>query len=254
MSLLIPLAAALIFACERPTHHDGDAIRCDGQERAMRLHAIDAPEMPGACRPGRKCTPGDPFAARDYLRALTRGRSVKCEEKDVDGYGRMVVKCAADGRDLGCAMVAAGHAVQRYGQLDCDGRSAPSRALGNEPVAPQPTTLPSDDQTTRYIVKEVAPSSRLSGWVLVLGSVALLLMNALGAALIWQDWQRARSDGKGRMPNPAMLAIAASGAATGMAAASLIFDHKQDEPRFNRTLILFAGMQIGIIAGLLLAR
>jgi hypothetical protein len=39
-----------------------------------------------------------------------------------------------------------------------------------------------------------------------------------------------------------------------MAVASLILDHKQDEPRFNRALILFAGLHLGLFAGLLLAR
>lgn len=123
MSLLLPLAAAAVFACQAPTHHDGDAIRCAGQSRSMRLHAIDAPEMPGACAPGRRCTRGDPFAARNYLASLTRGRRVMCEEVDIDRFGRRVVRCTADGVDLGCAMVAAGHAVERYGRLDCGRRS-----------------------------------------------------------------------------------------------------------------------------------
>lgn len=220
----------------------------------MRMHAIDAPEMPGACRPGRQCTPGDPFAARDYLRALTRGRTVRCEEKDVDAYGRMVVRCTADGRDLGCAMVAGGHAVERYGRLNCDSAALmPSRAVGVAEVAEAPATA-SKDELTRYVIKEAAPTPRIPGWVLVLGAVGLVLMNALGAALIWQDQMRAQSLSKDRLTNPALLAIAAAGAATGMAAASLIFDHKQNEVRFNRALILLAGIQLGIVAGLLLAR
>ncbi len=212
----------------------------------MRMHAIDAPEMPGACRPGRQCTPGDPYAARDYLRSLTRGRSVRCEEKDVDGYGRMVVRCTADGKDLGCAMVEAGHAVERYGRLDCDG---PTLA----PAADEaPATRP-QNAITRYIVHEAPPPPPVPGWLLVLGTMAFALMNALGVFLIRQDWLRARSLGTDRLPNSALLAVAATGAATGMAAASLILDHKASEQRFSRSLILLAGLQIGIIAGLLLA-
>lgn len=108
------------FACPAPEHHDGDAIRCGSKGRSMRLYGIDAPEMPGACRPGRQCTPGDPFASRDHLRALTAGRRVTCEEVDRDRYGRRVVRCLAGRVDLSCAMVRGGFAVERYGRLRCD--------------------------------------------------------------------------------------------------------------------------------------
>ncbi len=107
------------FACPAPSHHDGDAIRCGGAGHSMRLYAIDAPEMPGACRPGRQCTPGDPYAARDHLAALTAGRTVRCEQVDADRYGRAVVRCTADGVDLSCQMVRDGFAVERYGRLRC---------------------------------------------------------------------------------------------------------------------------------------
>jgi endonuclease YncB( thermonuclease family) len=118
----IALAAApspAWFDCASPIHHDGDAIRCAGQRRSMRLNGIDAPEMPGACRQARRCTPGDPFAARDHLRSLTAGRAVRCRRLAVDSYGRAIVACRAAGADLSCAMVAAGHAVRRYGRLRC---------------------------------------------------------------------------------------------------------------------------------------
>jgi len=107
------------FACASPTHHDGDAIRCGFIGRSMRLYAIDAPEMPGACRPGRRCTPGDPFAARDHLASLTKGRSVRCRQVDIDHYGRRVVQCFAGTIDLSCQMVRDGYAVERYGRLRC---------------------------------------------------------------------------------------------------------------------------------------
>lgn len=44
--------------CVSPTVVDGDTLRC-GSTR-IRLSSIDAPELPGHCRPGRECTPGDP--------------------------------------------------------------------------------------------------------------------------------------------------------------------------------------------------
>lgn len=121
-TLLIATPAAASFVCARPTHHDGDAIRCAGQGsegKSMRLYGIDAPEMPGACRPGRSCTPGNPFAARNHLARLTRGRRVVCQQRDTDSYGRRVVECRADGINLSCAMIAARFAVRRYGRPDC---------------------------------------------------------------------------------------------------------------------------------------
>ncbi len=108
-----------LFACIDPYHHDGDAIRCGGKGRSDRLYAIDAPEMPGACRTGRQCTPGDPFAARDHLRAMTAGKAVRCLQVDTDRYGRRVLQCFADGVDLSCQMMRDGFAVERYGRLRC---------------------------------------------------------------------------------------------------------------------------------------
>ncbi|MFZ5705712.1 MAG: thermonuclease family protein [Pseudomonadota bacterium] len=112
-------SAPTSFSCPAPEHHDGDAIRCGSKARSMRLYGIDAPEMPGACRPGRVCTPGDPIAARDHLRSLTAGKTVSCRQVDRDRYGRAIVRCISDGRDLSCVMVRDGFAVERYGRLDC---------------------------------------------------------------------------------------------------------------------------------------
>jgi len=119
---LVPRSAAPasdLFPCPNVYHHDGDAIRCGSKGRSDRLYAIDAPEMPGACRTGRQCTPGDPFAARDHLRALTAGKAVECRQVDTDRYGRPVLQCFAGGVDLSCSMVRGGFAVERYGRLKC---------------------------------------------------------------------------------------------------------------------------------------
>ncbi len=53
------------------TATDGDTIRC-GNER-IRLLGIDAPELPGHCREGRRCAPGDPYAATTSLRKAIAG-------------------------------------------------------------------------------------------------------------------------------------------------------------------------------------
>lgn len=125
-----PRAPEAFFACRVPSHHDGDAIRCEGMKRSARLYGIDAPEMPGACRPGRLCTPGAPYAARDHLSSLTRSASVRCRTLDAepdrggfqaaDHWGRPILQCFAGTVDLSCSMVSDGYAVQRYRPLQCD--------------------------------------------------------------------------------------------------------------------------------------
>jgi endonuclease YncB( thermonuclease family) len=120
MSLsLVALASAAALFCVAPTHSDGDNMRCRNHKETMRIYGIDAPEMPGSCRPGRRCVQGNPYASRDYLRRLTLGRAVKCAVRDIDRYGRPVVDCTADGINIGCAMIAARQAVPRYGKLNC---------------------------------------------------------------------------------------------------------------------------------------
>lgn len=109
-------ASAGEITCHSPAITDGDTLRCGGHH--IRLASIDAPEMPGHCRKGRRCTPGDPHAAKAYLEEITRG-PVTCRRIDTDRYGRTVALCEAGGRDLSCAMVEAGHAVERYGSLSC---------------------------------------------------------------------------------------------------------------------------------------
>lgn len=106
------------FSCTSPYHHDGDNIRCPDGPKG-RLYGIDAPEMPGACKPGRRCTPGDPIASRDHLRSLTVAKEVRCFQRDVDVYGRVIVQCRTGDIDLSCAQIKSGHAVARYGQVQC---------------------------------------------------------------------------------------------------------------------------------------
>lgn len=108
---------ALDIGCDSPKVLDGDTLRC-GPTR-IRLSSIDAPELPGHCRPGRQCTPGDPYASAHNLRWLVTGQTVKCRQVDTDHYGRAVAKCSVQGRDLSCAQTQGGFAVERYGTLTC---------------------------------------------------------------------------------------------------------------------------------------
>ena len=47
------------FTCGSVSVLDGDTFTCDGKR--IRMAGIDAPELPGHCRTGRDCAPGDPY-------------------------------------------------------------------------------------------------------------------------------------------------------------------------------------------------
>ena len=116
MESLMPLFLALTLACAAPHAVDGDTLFCHGSG-PVRLMAIDAPEMPGHCRRGRVCTPGDPFASKAALVRLIARGAVVCTTAGHDRYRRILARCTAAGVDLSCAMVAGGFAVERYSRL-----------------------------------------------------------------------------------------------------------------------------------------
>lgn len=102
------MTGALVLALPGPVHAqtitDGDTLKQDGI--TYRLHGIDAPEARQACpdgwRAGRMAT--------TRLQALISGRSVVCQERDRDRYGRIVAVCRASGEDLGAILVREGMA------------------------------------------------------------------------------------------------------------------------------------------------
>ena len=89
---------------------DGDTLRC-GEER-IRLLGIDAPELPGHCRRGRNCAPGDPVASTEGLRAAMIGR-LTILRVGTDRYGRTLGAVSASGRDLSCRQLETGQAIYR---------------------------------------------------------------------------------------------------------------------------------------------
>lgn len=89
---------------------DGDTIRC-GDER-IRLLAIDAPEMPGHCRRGRVCAPGDPYASTESLRSAMVG-DLSIDRVGEDHYGRTLARVAGDKGDLSCWQLERGHAIYK---------------------------------------------------------------------------------------------------------------------------------------------
>ncbi|MFZ4690175.1 MAG: DUF1294 domain-containing protein [Polymorphobacter sp.] len=258
---ILLLAAAVSFACLNPSHHDGDAIRCAGDSNAMRLFGIDAPEMPGACRPGRDCTPGDPYAARDHLAALTRGRMVRCTEEDIDNYGRRVVSCSADGTDISCAMVADGYAVERYGRLDCPipalqaAKPAPQAAVdtgaSTAKKRPAPTLNLPGDAAARTVdrVRNATPLTWVALWI--------IMINAIAYAAFVVDKQRsitALRRSVRRIPETTLLTLAALGGSAGAIAAQQRHDHKTSKQPFASLLLGIVGLQIGAIFGVLILK
>jgi endonuclease YncB( thermonuclease family) len=106
------------FVCAHPSAVDGDTLRCAGFG-LVRLIGIDAPEMPGHCRPGRVCTPGDERESKAALARRVKAGPVTCDARGRDRYGRMLARCAAGGADLSCAQIKTGAAVRRYGWISC---------------------------------------------------------------------------------------------------------------------------------------
>ena len=98
------MALAVASPCAAQTITDGDTLKQGGV--TYRLWGIDAPEAKQVCPDG---WPAGSLATT-RLQALTAGRSIVCQEKDRDRYGRIVAICRASGEDLGAIMVREGFA------------------------------------------------------------------------------------------------------------------------------------------------
>jgi micrococcal nuclease len=94
---------------------DGDTIVCRvGLSRVhLRLNGIDAPELPGHCRKGRHCAPGDPFASKANLSSLVNGKRVHWTNLGTDKYGRTIAKAKVGRIDVQCAQLRGGYAIYK---------------------------------------------------------------------------------------------------------------------------------------------
>jgi endonuclease YncB( thermonuclease family) len=101
---------------------DGDTLSCRNLSARVRLIGIDAPELPGHCNPGRRCTPGNGAASKRVLIGLVRSGPVIVKPQGYDRYDRILARVSVNGVDLSCAMVAKGAAVRRYAAIDCGRR------------------------------------------------------------------------------------------------------------------------------------
>jgi endonuclease YncB( thermonuclease family) len=120
--VLLALALTAATAAPKPVRVlDGDTIVV-GKEH-IRLLGIDAPEMPGHCRKGRDCAPGDPFQSKAMLEAAITGAKLVIHRVDKDRYGRTVADVFANGTSLSCRQLAAAQAIY-WAKYDNRGRIA----------------------------------------------------------------------------------------------------------------------------------
>ena len=93
---------------------DGDSLRLDG--RNVRLHGIDAPELDQSCLLANGKSYNCGRDAKAHLRTLIANRGVRCNQIDVDRYGRDIAVCTAGKTELNRAMVKNGWAMayRRY--------------------------------------------------------------------------------------------------------------------------------------------
>ncbi|WP_081994634.1 thermonuclease family protein [Paracoccus sp. PAMC 22219] len=106
---------------------DGYTIDVAGSR--VRLYGIDAPEAAQTCqRDGRTWACGT--IAENSLVSTIAGRQVRCEEQDIDRYGRSVATCWAGEENLNAWMVENGWAVayRQYGGAIYDPEEAVARA------------------------------------------------------------------------------------------------------------------------------
>jgi endonuclease YncB( thermonuclease family) len=110
------LAAAL--ACGAPAAaqvHVGQAVAVDGDSLEIgdvrfRLFGVDALEARQTCN-RRDQIWGCGQEAAAVLRGMLENKTVTCDQRDIDAYGRIVAVCTANGRDLAQEMVRMGLAV-----------------------------------------------------------------------------------------------------------------------------------------------
>ena len=137
-AILHGIVAGLVLAqpAAAQTVVDGDTIELKGT--IIRLHGIDAPELPQVCADGWPAG----RAARDYLGELIGTKQVSCTTRLGEFDHEVAAICRADGIDLGAAMVTGGYALAfvpysaRYITQEDAANSAGRGLHGHKCVAP----------------------------------------------------------------------------------------------------------------------
>lgn len=85
---------------------DGDSLNCSGLR--VRLLGVDAAELPGHCRAGRACAPGNPYLQKEALARFVK-QPVRISPIKKDHYGRTVASVTdKNGKNASCAAILAG--------------------------------------------------------------------------------------------------------------------------------------------------
>lgn len=107
---------------------DGDTLDVGGVR--YRLHGIDAPEAGQVCNAPDGGTWPCGSDAISKIQDLVQGRTVACEGKGQDAYGRIIAVCFADSNEINADMVRAGLAwafrkySEDYTRLEQEARQA----------------------------------------------------------------------------------------------------------------------------------
>lgn len=166
LTVLLILAGFPAFAAPNGTIRVIDADTIDVGGTRVRLFGIDAPEMGQPCRAdGREWDCG--AWARDAVSARFEGAFARCQQRDIDRYGRVVAQCTVDGQDMGRLIVFSGlaWAYRRYSETyDLEEKSAAIAARGLWAVEVQ---LPSD-----YRAAQVADDPAPGGNCIIKGNIS----------------------------------------------------------------------------------
>ena len=113
IAFLIPSAAALADSWTGvPRIIDGDSLDFNGRE--LRLFNIDAFETPQTCWAADGTEYRCGLETTRALMEIIAGRSVTCEGRIRDRYGRPLVRCSIGDLDLAEAMVLSGWALAEW--------------------------------------------------------------------------------------------------------------------------------------------
>ncbi|WP_028955843.1 thermonuclease family protein [Sulfitobacter sp. 20_GPM-1509m] len=111
-----------------------DADTIDVGTTRVRLHGIDAPEINQECKTAQGVAFECGRWAADQVRALFQNRLARCQQVDIDRYGRTVASCVVGDVDMGQEIVSLGlaFAYTRYSEayvLDEKGAAVNDRGL-----------------------------------------------------------------------------------------------------------------------------
>ena len=133
--LLVGLSSPQTFSCTVNRVHDGDGPLWCAEGPKVRIAGIQAPDFESAepCRQRRAryvCSDARARASQRTVSALVLHRRLTCQALE-PSYSRIVARCRLlDGRDLSCAVLAAGAATrwerywQRYRMGSCPSPAA----------------------------------------------------------------------------------------------------------------------------------